>query len=256
LEHTEHGEPKGFDPDLYISLSQALDLVMHMHPSARPETVRKFLIGIAIHDIETGICGYSERFEESYVRIDRAEPSLYRATPEHFSAIPSDFWRMGMAMGNEAGRSFAVHNLGHVTELTVSELPYRMRDMPYGELQNERIRLTQFAWGVHFPKQTLIGLAEDPKWQVWADVALALRNRGMRGRPPAWKWDEVKAALTIEASRNPEILQKGPGPILQFINFEMRRLHHEQLPDRKDVDAYVRHFSWLWQTPDPDAPPI
>ncbi|MEZ5744354.1 MAG: hypothetical protein R3D89_11695 [Sphingomonadaceae bacterium] len=254
MEYTEDGEPNGFDPEHDISLSGALDLVMHMHPTAKPLTVRKFLIGIAVHDNESGICGYAERFEESYVRIDRPDASMFRATPENFAAIPSDFWRIGMAIGEDARGCFAANNLSHITEVTASELPYRMRDMSYGELQNDRVDLAQFARGVHFPKQRLIALAEDPQWQAWGDVALLLQNRGKRGRPPAWKWDEVKAALTIEAAQNPEILEGGAGPIVQFINNEMRRLHYEQLPDRKEVDAYVRQFSWLWAEADEPPP--
>ena len=254
MEYTDDGEPKGFDPEHDISLSGALDLVMHMHPSAKPLTVRKFLIGIAVHDNESGICGYAERFEESYVRIDRTEASPFRGTPECFVGIPCDFWRIGMAIDDDARGCFAANNLGHITEITASELPYRMRDMAYGELQNERVNLAQFAWGVHFPRRRLIALAEDLQWQEWGDVPLAVQNRGKRGRPAAWKWDEVKAALTIEAAQNPAILKGGAGPLVQFINGEMRRLHYEQLPDRKDVDAYVRHFSWLWNDDDPFAP--
>ncbi|OYX67028.1 MAG: hypothetical protein B7Y88_04190 [Sphingomonadales bacterium 32-64-17] len=251
MEYTEDGKPKGFDPEHDISLSQAVDVVMHMHPSAKPLTVRKFLIGIAVHDNESGICGYAARFEESYVRIDRPDTSPFRAPPDVFVAIPSDFWRIGMAINNDARSSFEANNLGHITEVTASELPYRMRDKAYGDLQNERVNLTQFAWGVHFPKNSLMALAEDPQWQAWGDVALALQNRGRRGRPPAWKWDEVKAALTIEAAQNPEILNGGAGPIVQFINYEMRQRHYEQIPDRKDVDAFVRHFSWLWAEDEP-----
>ena len=254
LEYTEEGEPKGFDPVHDISLSEALDWVMHKHTFAKPLTVRKFLIGIAIHGNDSGILGYAERFEESYVRVDRLKVAPYRSPPESFTSIPNDFWQIGMALDHEAKDCFAANNLGHIMEIALGELPYRMRDMGHGELQTESVRLAQFAWGVHFPRQRLIALAEDPQWQAWGDVALALQNRGKRGRPQVWKWDEVKAALTVAVAQNPEILKDGPGAIVQFINSEMRRLHYDQIPDRKEVDAYVRHFSRLWGEPDTGPP--
>ena len=254
MEYNKAGEPKGFDPEHDISLSEALDLVMHMHPSAKPLTVRKFLIGIAIHENQTGLCGFAQRFEESYVRIDRPEPTLFRGAPEYFMGIPHDFWRIGMAIDENASGCFAANDLGHVTTVSVSDLPYRLRDMSNGDLQNERVELAQFAWCIHFPKPKLIALAEDPQWQAWGDVSLALQNRGKRGRPATWKWDEVKVALTIEAARNPRLLGRGSGPIREFINSEMRRLHYEQIPDRNDVDRYVNLFSDLWGGPPPDAP--
>lgn len=227
---------------------------MHMHKTAKPRTVRKFLIGVALHGNESGICGYAERFEESYVRLDRSEVVSYLGEPETFSPISADFWRIGMAISDGAGASFAANNLSHETELTASELPYRMRDRTTLGIQNERVILTQSAWGVHFPRQRLTALAEDPQWQAWGDVALALRDRGMRGRPKVWKWDEVKVALTIEAAQNPEILRQGPGAIVQFINDELRHRHFEQIPDRKEVDAYVRRFSALWEPPELGPP--
>ncbi len=252
MEYSEEGEPKGFDPEHDISLSDAFALVKQMHPTATSLTVRKFIIGIAIHGNESRICGYAERFEESYVRIDDPEGGIYRGRPEHFASVDPDFWRIGMAITDNPEGSFAANNLHHVTDMTVGELPYRMRDMGNGELQSQKVRLSQFAWGVHFPKEDLIRLANDREWQAWGAVATALQNRGKRGRPPTWKWDEVKASLTIEAARNPAILAKGAGPIVQFINAEMRRRHWEQVPDRKEVDEYIDNFRWLWKTvPEP-----
>ncbi len=254
MEYTSDGEPKGFDPANDIALADALNFVMGMHETARPLTVRKFIVGIAIHGNESGITAFAGHYEESYVRLDRTEPNVYRASPERFAAIPCDFWRIGMAIDENAGGCFANNNLGHITEMTASELPYRMRDMTHGELQNERVNLAQSAWGVHFPRHSLIALADDPEWQAWGHVALALQNRGKRGRPHTWKWDEVKAALTIEAARNPDILSGGSGPIIQFINDAMRQMHFEQLPDIKDVEAYARRFSGLWSESDLGPP--
>jgi hypothetical protein len=254
LEYTEQGEPKGFDSQQDISLSSALCVVMHLHPSAKPETVRKFIVGIAIQSTDSGMLGYAERFEESYVRLDRKQTSVYRSSPERFAAIPTDFWRISMAVDENAKASFAADAIDHHTEMTASELPYRIRDSSYGELQSDRVRLSQIAKGIHFPLEKLIALARDAEWQAWGGVAAKLERRGKRGRPQTWKWDEVKSALTIEAARNPEILQGGAGGIVQFINDEMRRLHHEQIPDRKEVDDYVRHFSSLWAPPAAEPP--
>lgn len=255
MEYTEAGEPKGFDSANDVALADALKLVMQMHEGAKPRTVRKFLVGIAIHGNESGISVFAERYEESYVRLDRAEADVFRAQPERLVSIPCDFWRIGMAIDADASGCFAASNLGHTTEMTGSELPYRMRDRTSGELHNERVRLSQLAWGVHFPRRSLIALAEDPNWQAWGNVASALQNRGRRGRPQVWKWDEAKVALTIEAARNPEIIRGGTGPIVQFINDEMRQMHFEQLPDIKDVEAYARRFFGLWSEPDL-GPPI
>ncbi|MDA9918633.1 hypothetical protein N9D37_01980 [Erythrobacter sp.] len=254
MERIDRSDVNAFESRDFVPLSGALDVVRHMHTSAKPMTVRKFLVGIAIHGSDSGMLAYAERFDESYVRLDREHASVYHSSPRHFESIPNDFWRIGMACGEEANSSFAANSIDHNTELTVSELSPRIRDMAYGELQSERVRLTQIAVGIHFPLERLLALAKDPEWQAWGSVAQAISNRGKNGRPKEWKWDEVKSALTIEAARNPEILAGGAGKIIQFINDEMRHLHYEQLPDRKEVDAYVRHFSYLWAPPASDAP--
>lgn len=244
---------EGFDPDRYIMLSDAFSLVSNMHESARPLTVRKFLIGIALHGNQSGVCGYANRFKESYVRLDSEVTAPYRSKQEKGEAIPIDFWRIGMALDHEAAASFAANNLGHISELTASELPYRMRDTGDGGLQNERVQLIQLANDVHFFRAPLEALASDPQWQAWGDVAQALENRRKHGRPAEWKWDQVKVALTIEAARYPSIIDAGPGPIVQFINTEMAQLHYGGVPDQKDVYAYARLFSEV--IGEPQEPP-
>ncbi len=254
MSSTNTGCEPGFCPDTFITLGDACTTIAQIHKTAKPATIRKFLVGAAFYGNQSGLEGYAERFEESYVRLDRSDVGAYRATPETYSSIPRDFWRIQMALSEDAKRVFAVGNLSHITEMTVSELPYRLRDRGADSLQNERVCLSQFAWGVHFPREHLLALVEDPEWQAWGSVALALRIRGKQGHPKVWKWDEVKVALTIEAARNPEILKKGPGAIVQFMNDEFRHRHHEQIPERKEVDAYVKYFAALWAAPEEGAP--
>ncbi|WP_292937298.1 MULTISPECIES: hypothetical protein [unclassified Novosphingobium] len=246
----------GFDPEIDISLSDAFEAVRQMHTTATPLTVRKFLIGVALHGDQSGLAGYVSEYRESCVRIDRPDLSAFQVQPEHFTSIPCDFWRIGMAIGANAKAEFAVGNLGHITEMTASELPYRLRDRYSTDLQNERVSLSQIAYGIHFPKAQLLALAEDPGWQAWGAVSTAIDGRRKHGAPTQWKWDEVKVALTVEAARNPDILNQGAGPIRQFINDYMRQLHCDQLPERKEVQRYVERFSCLWNDLEDEGPPL
>lgn len=253
--YSDDGSPLGFDPEIDISLADAFEAVRQMHKTAAPLSVRKFLVGIALQGKQSLITGFASCFREPYTRIDRPDLPAFQNPPEKFTSIPCDFWRIGMAIGPNAKAEFGNGNLGHITEMTASELPYRLRDRYPTELQNERVSLSQIAYSIHFPKAQLLVLAEDPGWQAWGAVSTAIDDRRKQGAPREWKWDEVKTALTVEAARNPEILTQGAGPIRQFINDRMRKLHYEQLPERKEVQRYADLFSFLWNSLEDESPP-
>jgi hypothetical protein len=256
LRYSDDGRPVGFDPDTDIALADAFEEVRQMHSSATPLTVRKFIIGAALNYRVSGLTGYAAEYQESFIRIDRPNLPAFRMPKDEFTSIPCDFWRIGMAIARNAKAEFEAGNLGHITEMTASDLPYRMRDRQSTALQNERVSLSQIAYGVHFPKAHFLALAEDPAWQSWGSISAAIDSRRQQGAPPKWKWDEVKVALTIEAAHNPDVLTQGAGPIRQFINDHMRHLHGEQLPERKEVDRYVALFSQLWSDLEDEGAPI
>lgn len=256
MRYSDDGRPVGFDPDTDIALADAFEEVRQMHPTATPLTVRKFIIGAALNGDQSGLTGFAAEYQESFIRIDRPHLPAFRMPKDEFTSIPCDFWRIGMAIGPQAGAEFASGNLGRITEMTASDLAYRMRDRHSSALQNERVSLSQIAYGVYFPKAHLLALAADPGWQAWGTISTAIDSRKQQGAPAKWKWDEVKAALTMEAARNADILTQGAGPIRQFINDHMRHLHGEQLPERKEVDRYVDLFSRLWKDLADEGPPI
>lgn len=236
-----------FDAEDWMPLSEAYEYVRTLHPTATPLTVRKFLVAISFCQSQSLIGVYAETYRESAVRIDRDDAPLLRRICEQGESIPVDFWRLGMAMEPLADGSFKASNLASSTQLTVAELPYRMRDKGGGEIQSEQVELLQMAEGVHFQRDGLIALAVDPSWQRWWDLAYQIAgNRGARGRPASWSWDRVKVELTIEAARNPEILNFGPAPIVAYMTETMRQLHDDQIPDHKTFYEYANLFLGLW----------
>lgn len=242
-------EPEGFRNDEDISLLDAEMLVKELHPTATTLTIRKFLIGLPLHG---AISGYAESYREGFERLDELEHGPYDGGHDKFTSIPYDFWRIEMAILQD----FASGCLANEVEMTQSELPYRMRRaVGSSELENERVKLWQKATNIHFPKADLIRFADEREWQAWGSTAKALMDPRKKGRPAAWKWDEAKVALTIEASQRPAVLQSA-GSIVEFINDHMRMLHHDDLPNQKEVYAYARLFSGLWRKRDPnDSPP-
>lgn len=238
----------GYDPEYFISLADAFTLVSNMKKAAKPRTVRKFLIGAAMHGSQSGLEVFAEKYQESYTRIDR-NCSQFTHT-EYQARIPTDFWRICMAIEPEAPACFYHSNLAHISQMTMSELPYRMRDPSGGELQNEQVELFQMATDVHLAKKSLIELAKDGQWQHWGAIDKALA----RGRRPKWQWDKVIIALTREAASNPTILDEGVGPIVDFMKHEFEGLNDGGRPDDADMYYYARKLAVTYSEPEGGAP--
>jgi hypothetical protein len=230
-----------FDRIYYVTLKEAVALVKSIRHRADTLTIRKFLVGVVHPEIagDDRIDAYAERYQESVDRID--EPSLPMLKIGHpddevDTFIPEDFWRYSMAIEPEAEACFDVSNLGSEIEKRWDQLPYRFRKANDVDIPGMRCTLYQLAEGIHFPRQKLEAIVRDPAWQKWIAKPSAARKRG---RIPEWKWDEVKATLTIEASRDPSLLTSGTGKIVEFMAGEFRTWHHNDHPDLSDLYAYA-----------------
>lgn len=220
--------------DQYVRLKDASALIKARKTEAATGTIRKAIVGLA----RAGeIVAYSERLTETVHRLDRPELPVLRQSDEFDAAIPSDFWRYSLAVDDSADISFETGNFRSEIERTWDQLAYRFRRSNYGETPGERCLITQIALGVRLPADRLLPFFEDRNWKKWGGQPEVTQKRG---RIPEWKWDAVKAALTIEAANNPVFLTEGVGQIVEFMIAEFRNLHFDQHPELTDLYAYAR----------------
>lgn len=243
----------GLDSEHWISVPEAVAFIKQLRPKAKDSAVRKLILGALIHSSDSRLEAIAVSFREEFHRIERNPPTSYKAPTAHKEVIYPDFWRIGMAWDEYADHAFATGDFIFIGEMTQSELPYRLRDSDT-TLGSERVRLFQEARGVSVGRTVLGALVRDRQWRQWGEILDAVTNKGRRGKARMWKWDEVAAALAMEASAHPAILREGPGPIVRFINDEMRRLHFDDVPDQGDVYRFAQLFSRMWVSDAPAAP--
>lgn len=200
-------------------------------------TARKFIIGLAA---EGWIAVRAERFVETVYRLDQPEFGSFKAAwpeDERSITIYRDFWTYGLAVKPDAEASFNRGIITRQSEREWSDLPFRIRKNGGDQTRDERCQLVQAAIGVVVPLKKLLAFAEDPGWKGWA---ASIEAEKKRGRVPKWKWDQVKALVTIEASRSPDFLGRGVGPIVEFMIAEFRHLHFNDHPDLSEIYDYAR----------------
>lgn len=247
----------GLDPEHWISIPDAIALIQRLKSDGSTRDIRKALVGALIHGSQSYLEAVALEYRKGYDRIEREQPTVYRAPPECPHFLKTGFWRIGMAWDQYADHAFATGDFLFIGEVYQSELPYRMRDRS-AELNNERVRLWQEASGVHVGRQVVEAIFRDRQWRQWGEIrgAVLANDPQGRGKAPKWKWDDVAASLALEASVNPEILRNGSGPIIQFVNDEMARLCFGDVPDPADVSRFARRYSNLWAPEGHVPPPI
>lgn len=231
MQNDSGAKQSGFDLERFVRIQDVSALILEIRPNAREAVIRKSVVGAFMHQNESGCPGFAERFEASFVRIDEREPSVFQGRLEEMCLIDQEFWKPHMATGQCADILFASGCITLTEEVPMSTLPYRLRDRMTEGHQNQRVRLTLRAQGIHLEREAIRALVSDQAWKKWGELEPAVKDKGKRGRPAEWKWNEVKALLAIEASRNPQILTGGVGPIVRFMIDEMRQLHYDQIPD-------------------------
>lgn len=226
-----------FDPEYYVPLGEAVGLVKSVRPNGNVTllTIRKFLVGLG-HSGE--IDTFAKRYSEVIVHTDEPELGPYRSTWNPSDSLPIDFWRYSIATGEFAKECFEAGNVGNDFATTWDRLDRRIRKNDL--FSGSRCRVTQNAEQVYFPRQEVEAYARDPNWQRWIRLIDESEIEKKRGRIPIWKWDQVKASLTMEAARDPSILEGGTGPIVQYMISEFRTLHYEQHPDISELYEYAR----------------
>ena len=245
--------PAPFDPAHWISIPDAVALVREVRPGTRDTAIRKLLLGALIHGYDSRLDAIAMEYREGFDRFERDPVIGYRGPAETEHEICRRFWRIGMAWDQYADHAFATGDFHFEGTVYQSELPYRMRDRD-NDLGDERVLLFQSARGVRVDRRTLEKIVRDRQWRQWGEIFDAVNNKGRRGKAPKWQWDEVAAALAMEASSNPEILRNGPGPIIRFINSEMRQMNFDDVPDPADASRFAQLFWKMW-APEGSKPP-
>jgi hypothetical protein len=228
-----------FDPEYHVPLGEAVGLVKSVRPTGKVTslTIRKFLVGLA-HSGEVDT--FAKRFSEVIVHNDEPELPAYRSRWNPSDSLPIDFWRYSIATGASAQERFAESTVGNDFETTWDRLDRRIRKND--AFSGSRCRVMQNAERVYFPRQEVEAYARDPNWQRWIRLIDESEIEKKRGRIQIWKWDQVKASLTMEAARDPSILTGGTGPIVQYMISEFRTLHYDQHPDISELYEYARLF--------------
>lgn len=232
----------------FISLSDLYAELRAMKPSSRPETIRKFIVGISTNTYQSGIVAYAVQYLESYFRLDFPERGAYRTPLEQNCSIPHDFWHIGL-VSDHGG--FECGNLCGDRHIFEFELPTRIRSILYADSERQRVHLMQQANSIYFERESVISLAQDPEWQAWGSVRTALKT----GRPPEWKWDQLKAQLIIEAVRNPDLLKSGRAEIVAYVNEYLQNERNNQRPEPWQVYQFVNMLRPLWTAVESTAPP-
>lgn len=235
----------------WVPLNRAYQITHKLRPRALDRTIRKFLIAILIHQDQSGARAKAKKFTEYYEKIDREIMPDYISPEEYDQDIPNDFWQIGMALNLNAEQDFIQGNITSKRKILNSELPYRLRGT---DNDDDEVTLFQTATDIHLESNALIGLAQDSSWQRWSDIK-SITDRGKRGRPQEWKWDDIKARFTVEVARNPEILNQKPAQIIKWFIDALAHEHNGQTPEVKEIRPYVKSILDQWKVePDIGAP--
>lgn len=246
MDHCE-AQPAPFDPKNWISIPDAMALAQSRKrgENSTMRRVRKSIIGALVHERDSRLEAIAAEYREGFDRIESEPPTIFRGAIEIGKIVPCDFWRIGLAWDESADHAFATGTFSIDQIVPQAALPFRLRDKEADP--TERVRLWQVARGVHLSRAVFEALVDDRQFFQWGNIADAGKIR--KGAAQRWKWHEALAALTFEASQNPQILRDGTGPIIAFLNDEMRRLHFDQVPDGAEVWRVAQAFA---QIPPPD----
>jgi hypothetical protein len=234
----------------WLSASECVNFARLVYPRALAITVQKSIVGMAASGALYAVAG---TLDECVAPLEGGIGKRDLGVKDNES-VPLDFWRYEHATGRNSSASFQSSSFAVCIETTADELPYRFRRVVDGETHGGRCRLSQSASGVQFDGKQFEALISDPNWQRWTKAIDENERINRRGVLPRWKWDEVKARITVQASLNASLITSGVQPIVTEMVAAFKMLYNDDHPELTDIYRYARLVEELARPITEEAP--